>query len=202
MSDAAPPPPVTSEVWVRFRGGLLRFLLSRLPTVADAEDVLQDVFIRIHQGLGHVERPDRLQSWVYGIARRAVADFYRERGRRPDMTAEEVTAEPTVEPEAPNLAPYRGEHDVHEEVLSWLVPMIEALPEGYREAVRLADIEGLTQQEVADRLGLSLSGAKSRVQRGRALLGDVLRACCEIEFGADGRAVEYRPRERRCGGDC
>lgn len=202
MSDTAPPPPVTSEVWARFRDGLLRFLRSQLPSAADAEDVLQDVFVRIHEGLGRVEHPDRLQSWVYGIARRAVADFYRERGRRPDMVDAGAATEPAVEPEVPTLASYKGEHDVHEEVLSWLVPMVEALPEGYAEAVRLADVEGLPQREVADRLGLSLSGAKSRVQRGRALLGDVLRACCEVEFGADGRAVEYRPREKRCEGDC
>lgn len=202
MTDTASPSPVTTEVWARFRGSLLRFLRSRLPSAADAEDVLQDVFVHIHEGLGRVEHPDRLQSWVFGIARRAVADFYRERGRRPDTASEEAGGEPAVDPEAPNLAAYRGEHDVHEEVLSWLVPMIEALPEGCAEAVRLADVEGLPQREVADRLGLSLSGAKSRVQRGRVLLGYVLRACCEIAFGPDGRAVGYRPRERRCEGDC
>lgn len=193
--------PVTAEAWARFRDGLLRFLQSRLPSEADAEDVLQDVFVRIHEGAGRVAHPDRLQAWVFGIARRAVADFYRAREKRPDSAAE-AAAEPAVEPIHANLAAYPGEHDVHDEVLSWLVPMIEALPDGYREAVRLADVEGLTQQEVADRLGLSLSGAKSRVQRGRALLGEVLRACCEVEFGPDGRAIEYRPHARRCGGDC
>lgn len=202
MSDTISPFPVTAEVWTRFRAGLLHSLRSRLPSETDAEDVLQEVFVRIHEGLGRIEQPDRLHAWVYGIARRAVADFYRDRGRRPDTSPEEVGAEPAVEPAAPNLAAYRGEHDVHEEVLSWLVPMIEGLPQKYAEAVRLADVEGLPQREVAERLGLSLSGAKSRVQRGRALLGDVLRACCEVEFGADGRAVEYRPRARRCEGDC
>lgn len=204
MQNAAPSPtsPVTAEIWTRFRDGLLRFLRGRLPSEADAEDVLQDVFVRIHEGLDRIEHPDRLQSWVFGIARRAVADFYRERGRRADTSPEEAGAEPAVEPEAPNLTAYRGEHDVHEEVLSWLVPMIEALPEGYAEAVRLADVEGLPQREVADRLGLSLSGAKSRVQRGRTLLAELLRACCEVEFGPDGRAVEYRPHPRRCEETC
>lgn len=194
--------PITAEVWTRFRDGLLRFLTSRLPSEADAEDVLQDVFVRIHEGAGGLQHPDRVQAWVFGIARRAASDFYRERGRRPDAAPGEAIGEPAVEPEDVNLASYRGEHGVHEEVLSWLVPMIEALPEGYREAVRLADVEGRAQQEVADRLGLSLSGAKSRVQRGRALLGEVLRACCEVEFGPDGRAVEYRPHARQCEGEC
>src|SRR5690606_23324295 len=97
-------------------------------------------------------------------------------GRRPDTASvadpEEAGVEPAAWPEATNLTVYRGEHDVHEEVLTWLVPMIAELPEGYAEAVRLADVEGLTQQELAERLGLSLSGAKSRVQRGRVLLGE------------------------------
>lgn len=204
MHETPPSPQlsVTAEVWTRFRDGLLRLLRSRLPSEADAEDVLQDVFVRIHEGAGRLAHPDRVQAWVYGIARRAVADFYRERGRRPSGAPEEAGGEPAVEPEGVNLAPYQGEHDVHDEVLSWLIPMVEVLPDGYREAVCLADVEGLPQREVAKRLGLSLSATKSRVQRGRALLGEALRACCEVEFGPDGRAVEYRPRARQCDGAC
>lgn len=193
---------VTAAAWRRSKDALYRYLRTRLPSDADAEDALQDVFLRLHKGADRLAEADNAEAWAFTVARRAVADFYRARERRPDTASEDAGGEPAVEPEAPNLAPYRGEHDVHEEVLSWLVPMVEALPEGYREAVRLADVEGLTQQEVAERLGLSLSGAKSRVQRGRALLGDVLRACCEIEFGRDGRAVEYRPRAQPCEGTC
>lgn len=201
MSDT-PAALVTAQIWTRFRDGLLAFLTRRLPSRADAEDVLQDVFVRIHEGAGRLHHPDRVQAWVFGIARRAVADFYRARGRRPDGLPTDGADEPSVAPVSVSITPHRGAHDVHDEVLSWLIPMVEALPDTYREAVRLADIEGLTQQAVADRLGLSLSGAKSRVQRGRAMLGEFLRACCEVEFGPDGRAVEYRPRTHRCDGDC
>ena len=201
MTDTLSPAlPIAAEAWTSFHDGLLRYLRRRLPTEADAEDVLQDVFLRIHEGAG-AGRPERLEAWVFGIARRAVADFYRARGRRLDDAPEEA-AEPAVAPDEAGVHARRGDHDVHEEVLSWLVPMVEALPEGYREAVRLADVEGLPQREVAARLGLTLSGAKSRVQRGRALLGEALQACCEVAFGPDGRAVEYRPRVRPCEGDC
>jgi RNA polymerase sigma-70 factor (ECF subfamily) len=196
------PAVVTTEIWSRFRAGLLAFLLRRLPSQADAEDVLQDVFVRIHEGAERLHHPERVQAWVFAIARRAVADFYRARSRRPDLLPADPADEPTVEPVNAGITPHRGAHDVHDEVLSWLAPLVEALPNGYREAVCLADVEGLTQQAVADRLGLSLSGAKSRVQRGRVLLGDLLHACCEVEFGPDGRAVEYRPRTQRCESDC
>ena len=201
MPDALAPP-ITAEIWTRFRDGLLAFLVRRLPSQADAEDVLQDVFVRIHEGAGALRHPERVQAWVFGIARRAVADFYRAHARRPDLVPVDAANEPSAEPASLSITPHRGEHGVHEEVLSWLIPLVDALPDGYREAVRLADIEGLTQQAVADRLGLSLSGAKSRVQRGRVMLGAFLRACCEIEFGPDGRAVEYRPHAQPCKKDC
>lgn len=194
--------PVTAEMWARFHNDLLAFLVRRLPSRADAQDVLQDVFVRIHEAAGHLEHPARVQAWVFSIARRAVADFYRTRGRRLDAGPAEAADEPSVEPTSMSLASHRGAHDVHDEVLSWLAPLVEALPDTYREAVRLADLEGLTQQAVADRLGLSLSGAKSRVQRGRAMLGEFLRACCEVEFGPDGRAIEYRPRTHQCDDAC
>jgi RNA polymerase sigma-70 factor (ECF subfamily) len=64
----------------------------------------------------------------------------------------------------------------------------------YRRPLIMADFEGHTQQEVADELELSLSGAKSRVQRARAQLGDLLKQCCEVEFGPEGRAQAFRRR--------
>ena len=60
-------------------------------------------------------------------------------------------------------------------------------------ARELAEIEGLPQQEVADRLGLSLSGAKSRIQRGRAMLKDALERCCRFEFDRRGNLAECDP---------
>lgn len=103
-----------------------------------------------------------------------------------------------------NISPYTGSHDVHEEVLSWLRPMIDELPLKYRKPLLMADIEGKTQQEVAAALGLSLSGAKSRVQRGRAMLGELLQRCCAIEFGDDARAVSFHrlnPKDDPCAAD-
>ena len=79
----------------------------------------------------------------------------------------------------------------------WLEEMVGQLPDGYREAVQLSEIEGLPQQEVADRLGLSLSGAKSRIQRGRAMLKEILDKCCRFEFDRRGNVLEYDPLPNR-----
>ncbi len=76
--------------------------------------------------------------------------------------------------------------------------MIQRLPETYREAVILSEIKGLTQKEVAQMQGTSLSGAKSRVQRGRALLKEMLADCCRLEFDHKGRLCDYERKDKAC----
>ena len=182
------------ELWEDFGRQLRAFIRSRVGAEADAEDLLQEVFLKIHQEACSVKDQEKVQAWVYRIARNAVTDHYRSRSRR--AWAAEVPVEQVVE----QMAGDEDHGDVHEEVLGWLEPMIEELPPSYGEALRLADIEGLAQREVAERLGLTLSGAKSRVQRARRQLGEILAACCQVELGGDGRVVDYsrRAETRRC----
>lgn len=205
MKERSEPSPVDVDrdgeaPWVPFVRGLQAFIAQRVPA-GHSEDVLQETLLRLHKAAPTLRDGERAEAWVFSIARRTIADFYREQDRRPvDGTA--GTGEDVADQERSgreNLADYEGEHDVHEEVLSWLRPMAEELPEMYRRPLIMADFEGYTQQEVADELGLSLSGAKSRVQRARVKLGEMVRACCEIEFGPEGRAVAFRRREAESG---
>lgn len=196
------PTPTPEALWGQFKDQLRRFLRARLPSDADADDVLHDVFLRLYDSADRLGEVEHVQGWIYTLARRAVADVYRARRRHPTDPvdpSDDVLERISDGPSSALLSPYSGDHDVHEEVLSWLRPMIDALPEMYAVPLRMADVEGKTQQEVADALGLSLSGAKSRVQRARKRLGEQIRRCCEIEFGPEGRAVAFRHRqETRC----
>lgn len=76
--------------------------------------------------------------------------------------------------------------------------MLQSLPEPYREALRLTEYDGLTQAEAAERLGISLSGAKSRVQRAREKLRQMLLECCHLEFDRRGKIIECQPRCACC----
>ena len=181
----------TKMLWRQFSDHVRGFIKSKVSNDAEAEDVLQDIFIRIHEGIGNLRNEDRVQSWVFGIARRALADFYRKKGKGKEEPAGVEIQTGGDDNPAIDLNKYEGDHSVHEEVLSWLIPMIDELPEKYGKPLKMADVEEKTQQEVADHFGLSLSGAKSRVQRARQKLGEVLAACCEVEFGDEGRAVAY-----------
>ncbi len=86
---------------------------------------------------------------------------------------------------------------LHTELAGCLRPMIERLSGEYRQAVVLVDLEGLTHQEAAAQLGLSLSGMKSRVQRGRRQLKEMLEACCTIELDRRRGVVDYDLRNQQ-----
>lgn len=198
MSPSAEAPDPTQH-WRPFVEGLRRFVASRVPA-QDADDVAQEVMVRLHQGAASLREAERAESWVFAVARRTIADHYRSRGTSPTAAAGEATdelADPTAVP-ARGFGRFAGGHSVHEEVLSWLRPMAEQLPETYREPLLLADFQGVPQAEIARRLGLSLSGAKSRIQRARVLLGEHLARCCEVELDSEGRVEDFRRRQCDC----
>jgi RNA polymerase sigma-70 factor, ECF subfamily len=164
-----------------FHEPLRRFVAARVPESA-VDDVVQEIYLRIHAHLGDVRDCSRLPAWIYQIARRATIDHYRSRRPLADLT------EGLPAPEE------RCADEVECDVLSWLGGMIGALPPRYREALALSVAEGLSQREIAARLGLSLSGAKSRVQRGREMLKNALMQCCHFEFDRYGAILDYQER--------
>lgn len=178
---------VTSEsIWEQLQVQLLAFIRRRVPDDATAEDLLQDVFLRIEERLGQLSDQERVAAWVYRIARNRVADYHR--GARPSVPlSEEPEAEPAEEEQVGNKL-----------VGAWLMAMVNELPEPYREAIHLVEIEGMSQTQVAERLGISVSGAKSRVQRGRAKLREMLHRCCEVERDRRGNVIDIESRDSCC----
>lgn len=177
----------TSEkIWQQYHLRLRAFIKSRISDDAAVDDTLQNVFLKMHTGVPSLKDETRLQSWLYQITRNAIIDYYR--CQKPTVDISEYLAHP--EPDA-------GEK-VTQELSQCLQPMIQMLPEKYREAVILSELKGLTQREVARIQGTSLSGAKSRVQRGRALLKEMLVDCCRFEFDHGGRLCDYERKDKTC----
>jgi len=171
-------------VYEAFHTELRRFVLGKVADPATADDILQDVCLRIHSHIDALRDCSRLRSWVYQIARNAIVDYYR--SRRPSTELPDTLPEPDSGPadECENAAEC--------ELMESLGVLVGALPPKYREALRLTLYEGLTQQETAERLGISLSGAKSRVQRARAMIRDSLLTCCHFAFDRYGAVLDYR----------
>ena len=165
------------------------YVSRRVASPADADDVLQEVLLRMHRGISTLEESERFGAWVYGVAKRAIADHFRGRARHPlaSSSGSEANAEPTDETE---------DADALESELAECVSLFVArLPSPYREAVTLTELEGLTQREAADMLRISVSGMKSRVQRGRALIRRMFESCCELSIDARGHVTSCAPRD-------
>ncbi len=173
-------------IWNTFNSGLERFIRSKVEDRQTAEDLLQDVYLKIHRNIGTLRDQDRVQAWVYQIARNAIHDYYRSTRAPVDELPEDLIELPEENDEITD----RLAHSVR--------AMIDEMPDDYREALLLTELGGLTQQELADRLGISLSGAKSRVQRGRKLLREMLLSCCHFEFDRLGKVIDYYPHCQCC----
>lgn len=165
----------------------LRPFIARRVAPADVDDVLQDVFLRVQRGLGTLRDDDRFGPWVYQVARSAIAEQRRARRRHP-LTDRDAPEEASAPPDAGD------EGAAERELALCVVPFIAMLPSPYREALTLTELEGVTQRDAAEMTGISLSGMKSRVQRGRDRLRELFEECCEIAIDARGHVVSCEPR--------
>jgi RNA polymerase sigma-70 factor (ECF subfamily) len=181
----------TEHVWETFHVPLQQFIRRRVSDDATAEDLLQDVFLNIHQHVDTLRDVKKLESWIYQVTRNAIIDYYRSTRATTTLDA----------PEALQLSEDLPDEDMITELFPSVRAMVLSLPAQDRQALILTEYQGLTQKELAERLGLSLSGAKSRVQRARAKLKQQLLACCHFELDRRGHVIDYQPRCACCSTD-
>lgn len=168
---------------------LKAFIGKRVNDPAIAEDLLHDVFLKIHNQVGSLKEEEKLASWIYRIAQNSIIDFYR---RRKEM----IPAQDDVPFDANQF------DDIAEKLAPTLKALTNQLPDKYKEALLLIDFEGAKQTELASRLGISVSAVKSRVQRARKMLKELLLECCHFEFDRYGTVFDYHPKNcNRCCGD-
>lgn len=186
-------------IWAEVGTSLERFVRRHIADPHAADDVVAEVLLRIHEHLGTVDDHERVTAWVFRIARNAITDHYRRAARRRDELdgdaagdlAANDTADGWLDDPAAVLA----------DLASCIRPLVDALPADYRRALVLTDLEGRTQAEAARIEGVSVSGMKSRVQRGRRLFTALVRNCCEVTTDARGGLVDFEVRAGGCGCD-
>ena len=176
-----------AALWAAFAPPLRAFLARRVPAGIEPDDLLQDVFVRVVKHLGSLRSADRPEAWLFQIARNALRDSLRARQRKDGRTD-------PLEVDLPADTDTAAVRDSEEELAPCLTPMIGRLAELYRTAIELTSIQGLTQAEAAKQVGISLSGMKSRVQRGREQLRQMLVRCCEIDVDVRGGVSDFHLR--------
>jgi RNA polymerase sigma-70 factor, ECF subfamily len=197
-------PAVSEPLWEELHGKLREFISRRIRNQSDADDLVQRVLLQIVKGLGSLRDAERLHAWVYRAARNVIVDYYRSstvRREVPSGGTEDLALADGADSQAPSADDERA---ALQELAACMTPMIRQLPPAYREAITLADLEGVNQAEAAARVGVSVSGMKSRIQRGRKQLKAVLEECCRVHIDRRGTIVAYDPRTpRSCGcGKC
>lgn len=167
-------------IWTEFSTQLKHFILSRVSNESVVDDILQEVFMKIHSHIGTLKDDTKVESWIYQITRNSIIDHYRTQKIEADI------------PEDIPVSDKMPEKIDTKTGFSSIKTMIKTLPQLYAQALLLTEFEGLTQKELAQKLGISISGAKSRVQRARKLLKNKLNECCRIEFDRHGTIVDYQ----------
>jgi RNA polymerase sigma-70 factor (ECF subfamily) len=162
------------------------FVARRVSGASEVDDVMQDVFLRMQRSLPGLRDEERFGPWVYKVARSAIAEHRRVRSRHPLAIGKPL--------EAADSGDEEDDGTVARELAAYLAPLVAMLPSPYREALTLTELEGTTQREAAEMMGISVSGMKSRVQRGREKLRQMIEHCCEIALDARGRVVACEPR--------
>ncbi len=152
------------------------FIARRVRAPHDVDDITQEALLRLYRGAERLRDEVALEGWMYRIARSAIVDHYRRTAVRPEP----------VDPDRLELHAHADadEPGADEALAACLAPLVARIPDAYRTALELTDLGGLTQDQGAARLGLSTSGMKSRVQRGRRMLRDEVVKCCRIELDA------------------
>ena len=141
------------------------------------EDICQDVFLKIQSDLDKLKDETKLEAWIFKIAKFTVIDFYRSKRFEPlpDVVKSDVQIEK-------NVAVAQG--------IDAIKTIIDTLPDKYARVLKLFKLKKLTAREIAAETGLSHSAVKSRILRGKAMLNEKLKACCDVQYSTDGSIAD------------
>lgn len=172
--------------WQEIETRLRPYVARRVASASDVDDILQEIFLRMQRGITGLRDGERFGGWIYTIAQHVIIDRARARSRDPVLGV--------AEPPEPALDPVDESDALHAALGECVALFVARLPPSYREAITLTELEGMTQKDAAELLGVSLSGMKSRVQRGREKIREMFHEVCQVSLDCRGRVVGCEPR--------
>lgn len=184
------------QIWNQFGQRLRRFISARVQDSHVTDELTQELLIKSYKNLDSLKDEERVDAWLFRIARNVINDYYRKKKR------DEATQLTDIDGFVDLLEQELPEETVHEELSHCIRPFVDQLPDKYRRALIAVDIEGSSQKELAELLGVSHSTIKSQIQRGRAELRKLFRRCCDFTVDARGNVVGYDSKSGKCESDC
>jgi RNA polymerase sigma-70 factor, ECF subfamily len=175
----------TEEIWEEYAAKILAYFKAKVRRDDLAEDLRQEVFLRVHDNHQQLNSEQKLGNWLNVISRNVLVDHWKAIGRESKLTMD--------------LDQNRAEVEFTQAAIDCLGGLILKLPIEYSEPLRMSELNGMKQKEVAEKLGLSISGAKSRIQRGRIMLRKSITTCCHIELNRRNELVDGECLNPDCG---
>ncbi|CAI2717130.1 sigma-70 family RNA polymerase sigma factor [Nitrospina watsonii] len=161
------------------------FVAGRVGSAADADEITQDIFLKMHESLSRLKDRDRLVAWLYRIARNRIIDHYRT--RKPEAPPVDRAVEAKEDDAA-------ARHEIH----ACLRYFLQTLDAADRDILQRVEFDNQTQRQAAAALGITPAAAKSRHQRAKKRLKQGLESCCTYVFDRRGRVIDYDPQNQPC----
>lgn len=169
--------------WDKLQPDLKRFVYRKVKDKALCDDIVQDVFLKVQANLSQLKDRKKLSAWIYQITRNVVVDHFRKNNN--EVKPIDVDWE-------------NSQHELNDCVAYCLNILLEKLPEKYSIALKLTERENLSQAQLAERLNISYSGARSRVQRARKMLKEKIDELYLIKTDAYGNVIVCENRVACC----
>lgn len=176
----------------QFHAGLLAYVKSKVRSHEDAEDILQNVFVKISTNIDKLDEDVKIRNWIFTVTRNTIIDYYRFNANKKKLTFGGKLADNIAEVE---------EVDQTRGLDQCIDSMIRLLPDEYRDIIVESEIHGVKQRDMAVKYGIAYPSMRSRVQRGREKLKQLFHNCCHIETDKLGNVIEAQGKSD-CGGPC
>jgi RNA polymerase sigma-70 factor (ECF subfamily) len=174
-------------IWSNFHKELRDFIYNKIRNSADTDDILQDVFIKIIRNINKVNKSENMRHYLYGIVRNTINDYFKNQKVFSNTTAiqEQFTETDTI--------------SLNETIAECCIkPFIDKLPDNYKQALLITEFQNISQKELAEKLNISYSGAKSRVQRGKDKLKELIINCCAYQNDKYGNLIDTNDKNCAC----
>ncbi len=179
-----------SQLFQKYEKGIYNYVLRMVQDRVEAEDLTQEVFVKVYKGISDFRGESAISTWLYRIATNLCLDHFRKKSYKQKqvtdslenpvlMGKEELSSHQSCEC-AEELPP--DESVIKSELKQYLYYFMHQLSEDYRVVIVLSDLQGLKNREIAEILGCSLETVKIRLHRARKQLKEALETCCTFYY--------------------
>lgn len=162
----------TADIWRKHHSEIYFFVLKKVKDEEATREIIQNVFLKIHQNIASLKDRTKVRAWVFTIVRNEIANHYNLAAKTIPIPSYEISS-----------------HQDSNQDFCCFDRFVTNLPKQYKEVVQLVYLKGQTQNQAAQVLNISLANVKARIRRAKSLLVHNFNACCKFELNSEGKLI-------------